>query len=809
MIGMFRNIFLIFFLIFLAFLDSNNLFASSPKNEILCQGWLGKLPGHNEKRSCKKVEDDKESTKGCNHSANPSYSKGDHKNQIYKISDNIGVLGTCRDYFPTFGEREFFYRSSNDPFNIRLVVTRQYCWARFVLDHTTNCGGPKWYFPFNITWKHGPNYALWGDTKTEIFNLDDVEKEREKNICFLNYAHLEYDVMRDKNGNVIKGKDNKSKKNYKRVCAYYTPTFVASIFVNANVIGCVNVPLMPAPPIYNKILVPEKRVVISSKEPEDSTFENPKINLTIKDSSGKEIGPTITLIYDFNKADNNQQCKYLLNQLFCPTFSSLSPDKICAKKKDGSALGCINRKRMAESGIKMEVVHDYMMDNDCNDDPTKPSIFQALRVKLIKPDGSSPPYLSKGSIRDYYACTKKIPNPQNKDKKIEMTTAGFDSVDILGVKFRAFIPKFSKSDPNKFEKAYLTPPQIIGYPTDKFQKSCENCFVISSDHSKGQAYIVPAGKRDRSSCKKRYQCIIDPESKKEENCTFGYNDQYNDAEKAYCHGVYIGADDASTQDKICIALDTKWEGFFGPNDQLCADIPNSYAKLGKDDISAITGYADFSNDGYDPAKTYALDHKFYGECHASLGLQETRDLSEDFQELSPSYTHLMKRLRIIYLFLKGQFNNVNANPPLLNSQLSKLLNLGNLGDFTRQTIDIKRPYRTLDGNFPIGNIHNPCKFVSGKDGCTNSTDTRDFSGNADYTPKNKLVIGEYFEPTADSRNNTNIGIITTDLLIEGKCRAGFSSSTTPCRICRIVTNRYNKIISKAWTNFPVGNPCLK
>ena len=164
--GILKNIFLSFLLAFLILLNKEAAF-SSPRNEMLCHKWLGKLHGNNGQKSCKEVHNNKEGIKSCSR-PEPHYHDGDSKNVIYEISDNIGVLGVCRDYFPTWGEREFFYRESNDPFNTTLVVMRQYCWARFILDHTTNCGAPKYKFPFSFTWDHGGAYASWGTPRKNI-----------------------------------------------------------------------------------------------------------------------------------------------------------------------------------------------------------------------------------------------------------------------------------------------------------------------------------------------------------------------------------------------------------------------------------------------------------------------------------------------------------------------------------------------------------------------------------------------------------------------------------------------------------------
>ncbi len=358
----------------MAFLNKETPFAS-PKSEILCQGWLGKLHGNNGQRSCKVARGTKEEIGKC--SSNPGYSHGDHGGTVYEISDDIGVLGTCRDYFPTWGEREFFYRTSSNPFKVKFVVMRQYCWARFVLDHTTNCGAPKYKFPFTFTWSHGGAYAVWGDTKKKTFNLNEIGPDHKKTIFWgSNYAYIDYDDMKDENGNVIRDKNGKEKKNPKRVCAYYAPKFMADIFTNRKIIGCVDVPLYHAPPIFNKILVPRKTVGISYTEPDNNTLDKPKIKLTVFDASGNDIGPTITLAYNFSKADDQQECVALLEESFCPTFSSIEPTQICAKRQSSpETLGCIDRKTLADSGIKFEAIHDYYMDDDCNSDPTKPSVF--------------------------------------------------------------------------------------------------------------------------------------------------------------------------------------------------------------------------------------------------------------------------------------------------------------------------------------------------------------------------------------------------------------------------------------------------
>jgi hypothetical protein len=791
--------------------------------DLLCNDWLLSLGG---KKS------------HLNHPGTDA-SDGDDSDKTYTLSDKLGVKGACRDKFPTWGEREMFYRTSSDPFTVKFVVKRQYCWARYVISPPpTNCGGPKWdccigfFIPY-LTWDHGAAYTSWGDTKSVTFDYNETGKNNYKTIFWgSNYAYVDYKDMKDENGKKKKDINGNVLKDPKVICAYYSPKFVADGFTEGDLIGCVSAPLMPAPPIYNKTLVPQNSAVIANNPPSNSTFSSPKINLTVIDSEGREIGPVIQLTYSFDIPDDQQNCTSLLEQIYCPMVTSAAPSKICAyfEGDKSNVLGCIDRPKPKDSGIKIEAIYDYYIDEDCNIGFDEPSVFKTLRIKLTQPNGDFRIYPSdnmhaKDGIREYYACNKEM---ETANKPIKIRTSGYDVSTILGVDFSAIIPKFNGNS-HKFKKMYIRPPQILQNPQDSYKKSCKNCFVEIGNAQEGQEYIVPAGERNRNSCKKSYYCVDNSDQeviqRPKEYCSFGYNDQYNDAEKSYCRGVYTKSESGSStsQDKICIKLETDWPGileneqFFGNEDKICADVPQTYLKLDKEDVSSITGYIDFSHDGYDPTKNYPPEQKFYGVCDASFGVERESCLSTDKTSCVEGIPHLTNadiendnqelEFKSKFIILKSAVTAAYANMPALTKQIFSLLGVqvkDGIGIISKGA-----PYRTLDGNYPIGKIHNPCKFQSGANGCTKNTYTNNALGNAYYTHNTNLGLGSFFELSSNSSTDSSTGMSVTDFPIGGKCKPGFSSLAIPQRICKVITNKDNKIISKSWSNFSPINPCSK
>jgi hypothetical protein len=843
---------------------------ASPTSEILCNGWLAATTGID----CV--------TGNC--TPNPSPDGGDKSSDTYTISDHIGVRGVCKDKFPTYGEREMFYRTSDDPLNMDLIVKRDYCWARYVFIPTPdNCGGPdwKWAFPFGyLSWSKGVNYAIWGDTITKTFSLQKRGSDNAQTIFWgSNHAYIDYEkVTGEKSGTVVD--------NPKRICAYFSPVAFGKIVSGSDkLIGCIDIPLNPAPDIYNKIIVPKSSVAVATdKKPDESSFLKPQIFLKVIDSAGQNVGPYIPLTYDLEKDSKSCSDSVLtLGDVYCPFIQPADPTKICAGLKDrpSSNIGCIDRPKPTGT-IIIDTVHDYYIDNNCPDSDNKPSIFHSVKIQLKDPATNKliKEFPGEGNgLRDYYACYQTAQDPKN-----PIILSGKDTVNIYGVQFSAVIPEFVDNDgksvdytaigienirPLNFSKTYFYPPIILGRADQTGAlRSCGDCFYYVSDKSQcidnnptskqmGQSmcvtYNTPAGDRNRDSCKRDNKCydfkhnplpIVDVE-KNSISCNNDPNNsdlsKFNEAEKAYCPGVYKL--DQQKNRAICVNLDTNWPDFFDKGDKICAEIPGSFMQLGKDDISSLTGYVDFTKDKFNISRKYEKTDQLYGECDASMNLENEKCLSSDGKVcLATPLPDKIKGLTnaqvldfkikysVINQYLygdKGNSKNLGANPNLKNVGVNANVQaigkglMSGLGYTSSQqeflTIDIPdgAPYRKLDGNFPIGTVHNGCRFTVGEGGCGKNTYTAPFLGNAYFDTSNyNMNIGTQLAST----DNVNTkypaspldatGLVIKDVYIDGKCKDGFTTaSDKPKRICRVIVDKNNKIITKSWSNQTLANPC--
>ena len=854
----FLSIFL--FLLFFASFNAYPYGVSDP-DQILCHQWLTKNV--------------------LGESCGDHYCGGkheDYKSELYSVSDEVGVKGICRDYFPTYGEREMFYRTSDDPLNMELKFVRQYCWWRW-WDGTTNCGSPKWTnfswrHPFGeITWDHGSASGSWGDTVNLTFSLQQRGSDNSQTVFWgSNYSYIDYKKIK---------KDDKEIDNPKKVCVYYSPKFLASAFTDGEEIGCIDIPLNPAPDIYNKIIVPKESVVVDKGTPDKSTFTNPKINLQIIDSTGQKKGGYITL--EYNYIDNSVKCskkEETLGDVYCPFIRSDDPTKIHAglQGKSSSNIGHIDRPKPAGT-ISFHAVHDYYIDNSCPNIDNKPSIFHTLKIQIkdTKSDKIIKEFPENGSgLRDYYSCYRRNPNPSKKDQVV----VGKDLVNIYDVQFSAIIPKFVDNGgidvedytkigiknigPQNFKKTYIYPPIITSNPEGSFDLGCGNCFVMKDEgqcvdnnptsKQKGQSkcttYIVAAGKRDRSSCVRSNQCYdfanhsgaVTDVNKNSIKCEFGYKAVFNKAEQAYCHGVYKLKQEE--KNVICINLDTKWPDFFDGDDRICTEIPVSFMELGKKDISYLTKYIDFTDDKFDPSKTYKDKEtdKLFGKCDASLNLENKKCLSSDGKKcLDTGHAvppNIIKGLdenqiadfklkyNIITQYLYGDKKavddnkGINANVQAIDKKLMSTLGYASSKqEFPAIDVPDGTPYRIvgdtspLDDNFPIGIVHNGCRFTVGEDGCGKNTDTAPFLGNAYFDASSlNLNIGSQFTITDVSTINVpgSTGLTIKDVFIEGKCKDGLvpASQGKLLRICRVIVDKHDKIITKSWSDQAVINPCV-
>ena len=128
-----------------------------------------------------------------------------------------------------------------------------------------------------------------------------------------------------------------------------------------------------------------------------------------------------------------------------------------------------------------------------------------------------------------------------------------------------------------------------------------------------------------------------------------------------------------------------------------------------------------------------------------------------------------------------------------------------------------KPYRKLDGNFPIGSVYYGCRFTVGEDGCGKNTDTAPFLGNAYFDASNynlnigtQLAITKNVNTTYPTPPLDGTGLVIKDVYIDGKCEDGLApaSDGLPRRICRVIVDKKNNIITKSWSNQAVFNSCV-
>ena len=858
----------------LLFFSNQKVYSYGDAEHMLCMQWLKK----------------KVSGENCN----DVYCGGedqDYKGLVYNVLDDVGVQGICQDYFPTVNEREMFYRTSDDPLNMELKLVRDFCGWRW-WDSTTNCGLPGvkavWYPPFfEWDWSGGPKEGSWSSISNVslTFSLQKRGPDNAQTVVWgSNYAYIDYDKVHDK-------KSGTSVDNPKRICAYFSPVAFGKIVSGSDkLIGCIDIPLNPAPDIYNKIIVPKSSVAVATdKTPDESSFLKPQIVLKVIDSAGQNVGPYIPLTYDLEKdLPSCSDSTLTLGDVYCPFIQPSDPTKICAGLKDrpSSNIGCVDRPNPTKT-IIIDAVHNYYIDNNCPDINNKPSIFHSVKIQLK--DSATNKLIKEFpenglGLRDYYACYQQIPDPKVKDKFITSSIPGRDSANVYGVQFSAVIPEFVDNDgkgvdytaigiekisPQNFSKTYFYPPIILGRADQTGNLgSCDGCFYYVSDKSQcidnnptskqmGQsmcmAYTTPAGDRNRDSCKRDYKCYdikhnplpIGDVKKNSINCTFGSDlSKLNEAEKAYCPGVYKL--EQQKKSAICVNLDTNWPDFFGNKDKICAEIPGSFMKLGKDDISSLTGYVDFTNDGFDISTKYGITDQLYGKCDASMNLENEKCLSstdrsclatsipDKIQGLSNNKLLIFKsKYNVINQYLYGDKDNlknlgVNANVQAIDEKL--INNLGYDTSAVEQFFVVDtappsfppsydggkpRPYRTLDGNFPIGSVHYGCRFTVGEGGCGTNTKTAPFLGNAYFDTSNynmnigtQLAITDNVNTIYPAPPLDNTDLVIKDVYIDGVCKDGFTTaSDKPKRICRVIVDKNNKIITKSWSNQTLANPC--
>jgi hypothetical protein len=162
-------------------------------------------------------------------------------------------------------------------------------------------------------------------------------------------------------------------------------------------------------------------------------------------------------------------------------------------------------------------------------------------------------------------------------------------------------------------------------------------------------------------------------------------------------------------------------------------------------------------------------------------------------------------------------NGINSNTLPIDENLLKYL--GYSKDLLKKNFSVipahpnEEPYRILNGNFPIGTLHNGCRFIIGEDGCGKNNVTAPFLGNAIFDASNlNIKIGDTFKITESNRKDISVKLYAYDMPVEGTCTKGFKptdNESPPKIICRVIVKKdSNTIITKSWSSQNINNPCV-
>jgi hypothetical protein len=785
---------------------------------------------------------------------------------LYLLEDDAGVAAICKEFFPSFGERMTFWREMPIDFaagkdKIILKLKKEYCWFREIFTKEKNCAVP------------------WGVTREVHFNIskDSMGPANAQDIVGI-FSKVFIDYKLDSKGvfdpRFICAYQTSSILNLVEAVKYFDPLYAPvidmyeGVLARMNKLGCIQMPLRTLP-VYNKTLVPQKTVISNSSIPEGSTFETPKIILNVVNVDNEismDKRDTATLTYDYS--NKTAQCKELLGKRYCPKISDKK--KICAYLQSNNyVVGCVPRPSPKDSGFKFDVKHFYYYDSKCRDKNNNTVPFHSIKIKMTRPDNTSVIFPKDKSLREYYACYDK--DSQNDYKY----TAKKDSIEIYDVVFGAVIPKFIDRQRRVFATTKYLPPisydlDANAFSSNAYKKSCDACYSpVAWNDTAGEELIVPAGSvqlRDRDSCKVPHKCMSMKEKGKEkQTCLFGYQDKYNEIEQSLCYGVYrinqVENKEATHQkgkklrateaDQICMhKLNDDWPNFFlgtQKGDRYCVNIPSYYEKLDITNVSRMTKFVDFTNDGFKLGTKYSNKKKFVGQCRAEFGLEPEKNINTKiFDKLNISARDkLMLSSKVEAI--QDNLNSISANVASISHKQSSVLGFNKLDEIMADSSG--EPTRQLDGNVPIGNIAYGCRFISGHNGCGENTETAEFLGygyfkmqaddkslpeiaasgfaaafkydagtleNIEDRIKKKLAhkdynIGDVL--TTASKNqlavDTGSNLKILRLKVSGKCKDGYTSADYPKRICRVLINSANnKIITKAWEDTEIESPCV-
>ena len=522
-----------------------------------------------------------------------------NKNQLRRetASDSAGTKAQCFDFFPTWGERMKLERLNSDPFETKYLISRQYCWARFVFSGDKQCGAPritKWCFiiPCEFSWDP-PEYECWGDTRektvTNFNSGDEFTMVSGFNIVKL-YKVRPMGAFGDRSKNT--GKTTK-------ICAYYKTNFLGGWFTDNNsLIGCVDEPLKPVPPTFNFVMPSIDEPYVDQKTPistliaKGSRFDQPLAIIKFGD-------PPIELFlrykfdgdnFTYNPANlANAQAKVCdkfnnYPATYCAKIPHNRTQEVCVCEKENCDedifIGCLPRPIPADS--KSAIVGTYVTKvNEIGEmhpaisiiaahtnSNGEPIILDSEGSEVYQKNGNNYKLDSLGNQTNIPAVDplqyKKLPLPlspiiireyvkqqmQDGQSGQIQNIVTRDSASLYGLNFNAIISKIDPST-GELKQLHIRTPQM--------RWSKDGCVVTTSESSGYSTFYTVTGKRFRDNCcpssiidvgTQIQQCIVPrylPKCLGSPTSTPPYVDKGKDAppqnieaEKAVCPGAYEG-----------------------------------------------------------------------------------------------------------------------------------------------------------------------------------------------------------------------------------------------------------------------------
>lgn len=755
----------------------------------------------------------------------PDHSDSDH---WFIQKDSIGVRGTCRNQFNTFGARMAIQRTTTDPFTAQYTVSYAYCTLR------TFGGG------CDMT------VGSWSDKSSKTFEYADVGTFDESTgrktlgptwVCLKRYAPG--DTMRHKS-NPDDDTSNVNNSKFTKICAYSVLSNCTTSVTSwqHDWFGCVDVPFMPRPVTYNKVIPSEISPIVDPRvKLEDYTDANGNIVSGYITMGSVFDQPLIKLI---NAYDGNPEHQLILRYKFpgdtdvrqyndypsSGTFTGKTavyqavinpddPSQVCACKQSDCAskiyAGCTQRPTPYQSNLAVVAVYQSQTDSsgntlfDANDleiptvspefaitdaahqimyydqdgtkvyiDPVTKNAFKtdASGVATTTPANGKITYKKLAlpathmQIREYYAVPSGSYNTYIRDTK-----------KVYGIDFSAMIPTLDASGNPIYKRLDLYP--------NRYDRCNIVTFPSTPNDSSKPLYFNPGGQRDRTYCACPSATVC-PAPQQDDQCNTGGAIQYSDQEalKVYCPGVFEGSE-VNISDKICLVNMSGWD-FNSSVDSMCTKIimgcpatelefKNGYVAWPKmDPNTTITGTCDAAL-GFDMEYTRVIDPFTKAEFYTNYSVFYSGPVCTSDTQMLPSgvtcATHYANYM-IEYNAFKAALDSAIVGAPDRNLAQEEVRSIcfntmPNFNTMHNKDYSIHTTLVTPIKTAPVRT-------------CTNgkSTVTHPCKKTLGCVAVGKPVLAFGYirtnRKTADGTNNT--------AMINGSCPTGYTSITTPMQL---------------------------